>query len=170
MIRNFTICFMVLMLSSPIWPIGDQPMLGDPYIIVNKSSNQLAYITNGKIQEIYEVATGKAKNDTPNGEFTITVKAKHPYYRKKNIEGGDPHNPLGTRWMGFDALETDGRIYGIHGTNSPEQIGAYVTAGCVRLPNQSIEELYEQVKIGTKIFITDENRSFEDIASEKGVI
>ena len=92
---------------------------GAPFLIVNKAVNQLAFINNSKIQEIFPVGTGKSKELTPEGLFTVKVKAINPYYRKKNIPGGDPRNPLGTRWIGFDAKNTDGRIYGIHGTNQP---------------------------------------------------
>lgn len=67
------------------------------------------------------------------------IKAKDPYYRKKNIEGGAKNNPLGRRWIGFDARGTDGRTYGIHGTSDETSIGKFITAGCVRLHNQDVE-------------------------------
>lgn len=161
---------MFLLMLSPIWPIGENPTVGDPYIIVNKSSNQLAYIVEGTIKEVYSVATGKSEEMTPEGEFTIVVKAINPYYRKKNIEGGAKENPLGSRWIGFDALETDGRIYGVHGTNAPWSIGHYVTAGCIRLLNEQVEELFDQIPIGTKILIVDTNETFEALGKKHGAL
>lgn len=157
-----------LLIASPIWPIGD-PVVGDPVIIVNKRINQLAYINEGKIQKIYPVATGKSQDLTPEGIFTIIVKAKNPYYIKLGIEGGASNNPLGTRWIGFDAEET-GRIYGIHGTNEPWLIGKYVTAGCIRLTNENVEELYENIPLGTKVMITSTEKSFELLGKEIGAI
>ncbi|MEN7436946.1 L,D-transpeptidase [Bacillus velezensis] len=112
-----------VLLLSPLWPLGANPLPGDPYIIVNKATNALAVVKDNRIEGIYQVATGKTDDLTPEGEFTVTVKAVNPYYRKKNVEGGAPENPLGVRWIGFDAKGTDGRIYGIHGTNREELIG-----------------------------------------------
>lgn len=44
----------ILCLSlSPIWPLGDNPRAGDPFIIVNKATNKLAYIDDGKIQRVF---------------------------------------------------------------------------------------------------------------------
>jgi len=154
---------------SPIWPLG--PILhGDPLIIVNKRTNEVAFIHNNEVQHLYKAATGKTKDLTPNGLHTVTVKAKQPYYRKKNIPGGDPDNPLGTRWIGFDANETNGRIYGLHGTNNPASIGSYVSQGCIRLHNKDIEHLYELVPIGTRVYITHSTKSFEQLGKELGVI
>lgn len=167
------IIFSILLLVSPIsplWPIGPNPLPGDPLIIVNKTTNEVAFISDGEIQDVYKAATGKKPELTPEGMFTVTVKAINPYYRKKNIQGGSPKNPLGTRWIGFDAVDTDGRTYGIHGTNQPWSIGLYISEGCIRLNNEDVEKLFGDVPIGTKIFITNENRSFEQIGKEKGAI
>ncbi len=155
-----------ILLFSPIWPIGDAHALGDPYLIINKTSNRLAYVEDGTIKEIYKVATGKSKELTPEGEFTITVKAVDPYYRKKDIPGGDKTNPLGTRWIGFDANGTDGRTFGIHGNNNPSAIGRYVTAGCIRMYEKDVQKLYSKLKIGTKIKVVHSQKSFDDIIKQ----
>lgn len=160
----------LLFILSPIWPLGQNPLVGDPYLIVNKQTNQLAFIADGEIKNLYDVATGYTSELTPEGEFTIVVKAINPYYRKKNIEGGSQDNPLGTRWMGFDAEDTDGRIYGLHGNNNPNSIGHYVTQGCVRMRNEEIEQLFKEIPIGTKINITNSNETFEELAREAGTI
>lgn len=159
-----------LLIVSPIWPIGKNPLVGDPYIIVNKKTNELAYIVEGEVKQVYEVATGKFPEMTPEGEHTVVVKAMNPYYRKLNIQGGDKRNPLGSRWIGFDANDTDGRMFGIHGTNNPYSIGYYVTSGCVRMKNEDVEILYDQVPLGTKVLIISSDKSFEDLGIEHGAI
>ncbi|WP_407268298.1 L,D-transpeptidase [Radiobacillus sp. PE A8.2] len=151
---------------SPLWPLVVTPAENTPVVIVNKQVNQLAYINNGEIVEIYDVATGATEEMTPNGLHTIIVKAIEPYYRKKNIPGGSPDNPLGSRWIGFDANGTDGRIFGIHGTNKPESIGTYTSAGCVRMKNEQVEALFEKVPIGTKVYITRSDKGFDVILQE----
>ncbi|MCU9613810.1 L,D-transpeptidase [Caldibacillus lycopersici] len=155
---------------SPVWPIGPNPLPGDPFLIVNKKSNEVAFIHDNKVQIVYKAATGKTNDLTPAGLYTVTVKAINPYYRKKNIPGGSPKNPLGSRWIGFNAKDTEGRTYGIHGTNNPSSIGGYVSQGCIRLKNEDAIELFEKVPIGTKIYITYSGMPFEEIAQEKGAI
>lgn len=140
------------------------------YIIVNKQYNQLVYIENGNIVLQTKIATGRTKELTPEGLFTITVKAKNPYYRKKDIPGGDPQNPLGSRWIGFNARNTDGRIYGLHGTNRPNSIGLYVSNGCIRLPKEALETLYDKVSSGTKVYITHSPKSMIQIAKDIGAL
>ena len=164
----FTLIFALV--TSPIWPLGPNPLPGDPYIIVNKKTNELAYFHEEQLKEIHPVATGKSSELTPEGEFTIIIKAKNPYYRKKDIPGGDPQNPLGTRWIGFDAEDSDGRTYGVHGTNNPDSIGHYVTQGCIRLQNPMVEELFDHIPIGTKIWIVHSDKSFEELGREKGAL
>ncbi|MFC3882834.1 L,D-transpeptidase [Bacillus songklensis] len=167
---KFIFSFLLLSMFSPIWPLGANPVLGDPFIIVNKENNKAVFIDEGKIQSIFHISTGKEQNFTPEGKFTVVVKAKNPYYRRKNIQGGNPENPLGTRWIGFDARETDGRIYGLHGTNNELSIGKYVTEGCVRFHTDSIEWLYDRVPIGTKVLIVNTTKTFEDIALQEGAM
>ncbi|WP_226037909.1 L,D-transpeptidase [Aquibacillus saliphilus] len=137
-----------------------------PFLIVNKQSNELAYINDGEVVRVFRIATGATNKLTPNGLHKIIIKAVKPYYRKKNIPGGSPDNPLGSRWIGFDAKGTDGRIYGVHGTNKPDSIGKNVSAGCIRMKNEEVEQLFTQIAIGTKIFITESDEDFETIVEQ----
>lgn len=160
----------IILIVSPIWPLGKNPLPGDPFVIVNKQTNTIAYIQGEEIRHQYSVATGRTDDLTPQGLFTIIVKAKDPYYRKSDIPGGSPDNPLGTRWMGFDAEGTDGRTYGIHGTNNDDSIGKYISNGCIRMHNAEVETLFDRVPSGTKILIVKTNKSFEELAKEYGAV
>lgn len=163
------LAFMILVIS-PLWPLGENPIPGDPYVIINKKTNELVLINHNEIQHIYPVGTGKSEELTPEGEFTIIVKAKDPYFRKKDIPGGTKENPLGSRWIGFDAEGTDGRIYGIHGNSNPESIGHHVSAGCVRMYEKDVQQLYDEVPIGTKVLIVSTNRSFAELGKGHGAL
>lgn len=167
---NSVLSIILIVTLSPIWPLGVNPLVGDPYIIVNKQVNQLAFINHGAIQEVFSVATGVTSELTPEGEFNIVVKAVNPYYRRKNIIGGSPDNPLGTRWIGFDAEGTDGRIYGVHGTNNALSIGKYVSNGCIRMHNKAVEQLFAQIPIGTKILVVSTDKSFTEIGITHGAL
>lgn len=165
-----TVFVLCLLAGSVFWPFGTEVLPGDTLIIVNKRTNELVLIDHGQIVLASKVATGARNELTPEGFFTIKVKAVNPYYRKKNIPGGDPRNPLGSRWIGFDAKGTDGRMYGIHGTNDPSSIGMYVSQGCIRMPAGPLEELYERVPIGTKIWVVHSGKTMEQLVRESGAI
>jgi lipoprotein-anchoring transpeptidase ErfK/SrfK len=122
-------------------------------IYVNKSQNVLLLKTGESVFKIYHVSTGR-DNITPVGTFKIASKIEKPVWFKNGgtpIPSESPENELGTRWMGFD---TDPH-YGLHGTIHPESIGQQVTAGCVRLKNADVEELFDIVPIGTEVIIQD---------------
>ncbi|MCL6570957.1 MAG: L,D-transpeptidase [Bacillus sp. (in: Bacteria)] len=161
---------LIAFFMSPLWPLGPNPVPGDPFVIVNKSRNEMAFVNENRVQTVVSVGTGKTQALTPEGIFTIIVKAKDPYFRRGNIPGGDRENPLGARWMGFDAKGTDGRTYGIHGTNQPASIGKYVTQGCIRAQNEVVTSLFPLIPLGTKVLVISSEKSYKTLAEENGAI
>lgn len=120
-------------------------------VIVDKSQNTLTLKANEEVIKTYAVSTGK-DNQTPVGTFTIVNKLVDPpwYTAQGVIPPGSPENILGTRWLGFSKPG-----YGIHGTTDPAAIGQSVTAGCVRMRNAEVEELYALLPMGTDVTIVD---------------
>lgn len=120
-------------------------------VYVDKSQNILLLKSDGDVVKTYRVSTGK-DNITPIGTYKIINKLKDPAWTHEGrvIPFGDPENILGTRWMGFDIPS-----YGIHGTTQPESIGTQATAGCVRMLNNEVEELYDLLPVNTEVTITD---------------
>lgn len=118
-------------------------------ILVDKSQNILILKDEAEVIKVYDVSTGEEAS-TPVGSFTITSRLIDPVWFNKGIAlpPGSPQNVLGTRWLGFDMPG-----YGIHGTIDPGSIGKHVTAGCVRMRNSDVEELYNIVPIGTQVVI-----------------
>ncbi|MBF0570802.1 MAG: L,D-transpeptidase family protein [Candidatus Omnitrophica bacterium] len=120
-------------------------------VLVNKSQNVLFLKSGQEVLKIYHVSTGK-DNITPVGSFKIASKIENPVWFRNGgppIPSESPENELGSRWMGFD---TDSH-YGIHGTLHPESIGQQVTAGCVRMKNADVEELFDIIPGGTEVVI-----------------
>ncbi len=100
----------------------------------------------------YSVGTGREDN-TPRGSFRVILRQQNPtWYRAGSapVPYGSPDNQLGTRWLGIDA-----QSYGIHGTWEPETIGSASSAGCIRMLNADVEELYDLVRVGTPVVIHD---------------
>ena len=52
-------------------------------------------------------------------------------------------------------MDTYERYIYIHGTNHEGRIGEPMSAGCVLMRNLDIVELYEQVRRGDLVFISD---------------
>lgn len=120
-------------------------------VVVDKSENVLSLFYDGRPVKRYRVATG-AEDKTPTGEFEIVNKLVNPtwYHDGKVFPPESPENILGTRWMGFDL-----KSYGIHGTTLPDSIGKNVSAGCIRMLNAEVEELYEVLPVGTKVRVVN---------------
>ncbi|MBI2094445.1 MAG: L,D-transpeptidase family protein [Candidatus Omnitrophica bacterium] len=120
-------------------------------IVVDKSLNQLLLTQENQFVKIYPVATGK-ENSTPVGTFKIVTRIPNPVWYKQGavVPPESPENILGTRWLG---IEKEG--YGIHGSVDPDAIGQQVTAGCVRMNNSDVEELFDIVAVGTEVTIVD---------------
>ena len=140
-------------LKSDVIRIGEKLRIWTaPFnILVNKSQNVLFLKTGEEVLKIYHVSTGR-DNITPVGTFKIATKIEKPVWFRNGgspIPSESPDNELGSRWMGFD---TDPH-YGIHGTLHPESIGQQVTAGCVRLKNEDVEELFDIIPVGTNVVI-----------------
>jgi lipoprotein-anchoring transpeptidase ErfK/SrfK len=128
------------------------------YLTVDRSSFQLKLWQDLKLAKTYTVAIGAAGFDTPVGEYSIQNKAVDPAWNVPDsdwagdlagttVPGGSPENPLKARWMGiFDGA-------GIHGTDDVASLGSAASHGCVRMGVSDVIELYDQVPVGTPIYI-----------------
>jgi lipoprotein-anchoring transpeptidase ErfK/SrfK len=98
----------------------------------------------------YEIGIGK-DSSSPLGKFTVLNKVENPQWTDdrtgKVIEGDDPNNPLGKRWIDL------GNSYGIHGTIDPDSIGRAESRGCIRLRDKDITEVYNFLVKGSEVVI-----------------
>lgn len=111
---------------------------GERKIVVDVTKLTLTLYAGDKVVKQYPIAIGRWHTPTPVGEFAIIEKDYAP--------GG----AFGSRWMG---LNVPWGGYGIHGTNRPWSIGSAASAGCIRMFNEDVEELFELVPIKTRVFI-----------------
>ncbi len=44
-------------------------------------------------------------------------------------------------------------LYRIHGSNDPEAIGQAVSSNCIRMTNEDVVDLYDRLKVGTKVVV-----------------
>lgn len=151
----------------------EQMTPGEPYVIVNTSENKI-YLMSGK-ETLREgvCSTGSyillkdTKNErqwifhTPRGMFRVINKLKKPVWRKPDwafVEEGEPIPPqnsperyekgvLGEYGLAF------GNGYLIHGTLYKRMLGMPVTHGCVRVGDEDLRVVYNNLQVGSKIFI-----------------
>src|SRR4051794_30540383 len=166
--RKWVLLFIMAILTFFCVGISSVSAAGSKFIIINKSNNQLAYYENSQLKKVFSVGTGRSQSLTPEGNFKIVNKIKNRPYYKDDIPGGDPRNPLGDRWLGLNARGTWGTTYAIHGNNNPSSIGGYVSSGCIRMYDNEVEWLFNQVPTGTTVIITSSGKSFNSIAAANG--
>lgn len=141
--------------QAPDTSLPEHLMEEGVFLVISKSANVLSVMVNGRTMYSFPVATGRRKELTPSGRFHIVTKIEKPYYVRKQIPGGHPNNPLGSRWMGLNVPGTGGYKYGIHGTNRPWSIGGSVSSGCIRMHNKDVEWLFRHIPLGTVVIIKD---------------
>jgi lipoprotein-anchoring transpeptidase ErfK/SrfK len=128
------------------------------YLTVNRSTFELTLWKDLEPAKTYTVAIGAQGFDTPAGVYNIQNKAVDPAWNVPDsdwagdlagtvVPGGVPENPLKERWLGI----YDGA--GIHGTDDVGSLGSAASHGCVRMSVPDVIELYDQVPVGTPIYI-----------------
>jgi len=144
-----------------------------PYLIVNTSDNTFTLFNNGKLVREGLCSTGsfvlldaggeqKWMFETPKGMMRIQGKTESPVWRKPDwafIEEGLPvpkHHNSHERYeygvLGDYALSI-GNGYLIHGTLYQRLLGMPVTHGCVRLGDADLEQVFNTLRIGSKVYI-----------------
>jgi len=133
------------------------------WVKISKQDQKLYVLEQDKVVASFPVATGKGVKDTPNGTFKLLTRVANPPYSgsphlgKRYYPPQHPNNPLGSRWMQFNAWHYySGAMLGIHGTDDPASIGKALSAGCVRMHNQDVELLFEHLRVGMKVVIADQ--------------
>ncbi|MGI5868988.1 MAG: L,D-transpeptidase family protein [Kiritimatiellia bacterium] len=127
---------------------------------VSKSRNTLELFLGGKFFKHYSVGTG-AQAKTPAGTFKIVDKISEPPWWPGDgspmVRYGDPKNILGTHWLALEATGDTPRVrgYGIHGTWDNSTIGKQSSAGCVRMRNDDVAEVFMLLPRGTPVTIVE---------------
>jgi lipoprotein-anchoring transpeptidase ErfK/SrfK len=130
-----------------------------PGTIVIDTPNRFLYLVEGGGKAMrYGIGVGRP-GFAWAGVKTISAMREWPDWRPPDemIErrpdlprymAGGPENPLGAR-----ALYLGSTLYRIHGSNEPWTIGSQVSSGCIRMRNEDVTDLYDRVKVGTKVVV-----------------
>ncbi|MCU6248894.1 L,D-transpeptidase [Enterobacter cloacae] len=136
-------------------------------IVVNVAEMRLYYYPPGSnTVEVFPIGIGQAGRETPRNWVTAVERKQEgptwsptPNTRREYAKEGKtlpPFVPAGPdNPMGLYALYI-GRLYAIHGTNSNFGIGLRVSQGCIRLRNNDIKYLFDNVSPGTRVQLIDQ--------------
>jgi lipoprotein-anchoring transpeptidase ErfK/SrfK len=150
----------------------------EPAIVVSVPDQTLALVDGGVVREKFKVSTSKfGLGDNPNSYATplgsleiaskiggnaplgTVFKSRQPTGEilRPNAPGRDP---IVSRILWLRGLERENsRAYSrniyIHGTPVEALIGRPVSYGCIRMRSQDVARLYNTVRVGTKIEITN---------------
>ena len=127
-------------------------------IVVSTSERRLYYVLGNGQAIRYGVGVGRP-GFTWAGTKTVTMKREWPSWTPpaqmlkrrpdlpRHMKGG-LDNPLGAR-----AMYLGSSLYRIHGSNEPETIGQAVSSGCIRMLNDDVVDLYQRVRVGTRVVV-----------------
>ncbi len=134
---------------------GDEP----PGTIIIDTPRRFLFLVRGGGKALrYGIGVGRP-GFTWSGVKHVSLKREWPDWRPPpemlkrrpdlpSFMAGGPENPLGAR-----ALYLGSTLYRIHGSNEPWTIGTQVSSGCIRMRNEDVIDLYERVKVGTKVIV-----------------
>ena len=125
---------------------------------IDRDAKILRLYRNLRLEHKYEIAVGKQGFESSAGRYEIEDKQVDPAWHAPNkpwagalagqtIPAGDPRNPLEARFMAYH----DGE--GIHGTKDLASLGTTASHGCIRMAPKDVRELYDEVKVGTPVFM-----------------
>jgi lipoprotein-anchoring transpeptidase ErfK/SrfK len=141
-------------------------------IVVDTHSRKLYLVEEGGMATRYPIAVGR-EGLSFRGSGVIGRKAEWPYWQPTSnmvrtrpdlyaaYAGGLPgglENPLGARALYLYRGGKD-TMFRIHGTADSASIGHATSAGCIRLFNQDIIDLYNKVPNGTRVKVRSEAES-----------
>ena len=132
---------------------SDVTVIGVPYRIeVGISEHRIRVFEDEQLIVDEPVGVGRTDRPTPGGI----------YYLKELLQPPDPNGVYGTYAYGLSGFSNvlqsfngGPGVIGIHGTNEPSAIGSDVSSGCIRLNNDVIERLVNEIglPLGTPVEI-----------------
>lgn len=134
-------------------------------IVINVAEMRLYYYPEGSnTVDVLPIGVGQAGRETPRNWVTRVERKQEapltptPNTRREYAKEGKTlpaYVPPGEdNPMGLYAIYI-GKLYAIHGTNANFGIGLRVSRGCIRLRNNDIKYLFDNVPVGTRVQFID---------------
>lgn len=117
----------------------------DYAVAVDLSSRIMRVRHRGRIVERIKVSVGRRESPTPQGSFQVTDRLGGGRFYGCcviAVSAVQPNLPSG--WLG-------GNRIAIHGSPAPKPVGRAATAGCVRLSERPLRQLFRMLPLGTPV-------------------
>lgn len=157
--------------SDQIEGLPDDAPHAGTLVTVDIARNRIYLFQDGQLVDKSPVATGSEKVlkkagktflfHTPRGQMKVLRKIQDPIWTKPDwafIEDGKPVPPLDSPkrqikgHLGKYALDLGDGIM-IHGTDDVGSFGRAASHGCIRVPGDMLEIVYNAAKVGTPVYI-----------------
>jgi lipoprotein-anchoring transpeptidase ErfK/SrfK len=161
---------------------SDAPREGT-LITIDLTRNRAYLFKDGEMVDVSPVATGSEKVlkksgkiwlfHTPRGRVKVLRKIVNPIWTKPDwafVEKGEPVPPPDSPLrqvkghLGKYALDLGDGIM-IHGTDEVGSFGKNASHGCIRVPGDMLEELYNAAKVGTDVYIFESEPALRTASS-----
>ena len=134
--RSFLIAFTSVMLVTA----GAAQAKVD--ITIDKDNQQMTVAVDGVARYHWPVSSGIPSRETPNGTFRA-FRMEEDHYSKEFDDAPMPHSIFFTK-IG----------HAIHGTDSVSRLGTPASHGCVRMPFEFAEDLFDKTRVGMRVIIS----------------
>jgi hypothetical protein len=122
---------------------------GGRAVVVSLSQQALWAYEDGMVVRSTYVSTGKEKFRTPAGFYTVNTKV--PEQDMAGVIGGESYNVPKVP----DVLYFTNRGHAIHGTYWHENFGTPMSHGCINLPMDVADWMYEWAPLGMAVLIVE---------------
>ena len=136
-------------------------------ILIKKSAFRLYLLESGNVVQSWPIALGKNEGQkrvsgdmkTPDGSFPIDEILDASCWTHDFGDGkGEIEGAYGPYFISLDTSALSGGAWdgiGIHGTHDPASIGTRASEGCIRMHNNDLLALKNQISVGTQVTIEE---------------
>lgn len=130
------------------------PVMIENRLVLSLDARRVYLYRGEMLVSSYPVAIGTDETPTPQGQFTVQQMVVNPVWQSPwtgEVHEPGPDSALGLRWIEF--ATSDAGAFGFHGTPTLESIGKAASNGCVRMRNEDVVALFDQVGVGTPVIV-----------------
>lgn len=130
-------------------------------VLIDLSELRLSvYDANAKLQRVFPVASGARETPTDPGIKMVCEKLSDPTALAEKLWPESKGAAFGKRLIDLNWYDPKSGAIAVsdeelHGTFDLSSIGSYASHGCVRLTNESIEWLYQNLQLGDLVVIRE---------------
>jgi lipoprotein-anchoring transpeptidase ErfK/SrfK len=140
--------------GSTAWVKTDDVTVADTRFWIEVNLDEFSLQVHEDEDVVFETPIGVGQDDLPTPGGT--------YFIRELLQPPDPNGVYGPYAYGLsgfspvlDSFNGGDAVIGIHGTDDPSSIGGTVSHGCIRMPNDSITQIVNDIglPLGTPVYI-----------------